>query len=112
VNLSIEPTTKQTTPNLLPKTTNPLPAHVFWNTHVVIDPETGASLEYAQLKIGPNTEKWIQSTTNKIGGLAEGIQPHMPSGTETIHLIHLMENAKRSQSNILTHMCQLLLPKS
>jgi hypothetical protein len=71
-----------------PATSLPLPAHAYWTANAVVDPTTGASLEYAQLKLGPDAEKWIQSAANEIGRLTEGVQPHMPTGTETIHFIH------------------------
>jgi hypothetical protein len=54
----------------------------------VIDPESGASLEYKQLKTGPDSAKWIQAAADEIGRLTQGVKPHMKSGTETIHFIH------------------------
>jgi hypothetical protein len=64
-----------------------------------------------QLKIGPDAIKWINSAANKIGRLAEGVQPHMPTGTEAIHFIHPTDMPAGLQSHIFAHMCQLPAPK-
>jgi hypothetical protein len=48
---------------------------------------TGASLEYKDLKAGPDSAEWIQSTANKIGRLTQGTLPDMASGTETMFFI-------------------------
>jgi hypothetical protein len=53
----------------------------------VIDPVTGASLEYKDLKAGPDSAEWIQSTANEIGRLTQGTLPDMKSGTETMFFI-------------------------
>lgn len=45
----------------------PLPAHAYWTAHAVVDPATGGSLEYTQLKLGPDAEKCIHLAANKIG---------------------------------------------
>jgi hypothetical protein len=63
-------------------------AHAYWTANSVIDEATGASLEYAQLKLGADGEDWIAAAANEIGRLAQGVQPHMPTGTNTIHFIH------------------------
>jgi hypothetical protein len=68
-----------------------LPAHAYWTANSVIDEATGALLEYAQLKLGADGEDWIAAAANKIGRLAQGVQPHMPTGTNTIHFIHPSE---------------------
>ena len=64
-----------------------LPAHAFWTANSVIDPTTGASLEYAQLKLGADGVEWIHAASLEIGRLAQGIHPHMPTGSDTIHFI-------------------------
>jgi hypothetical protein len=53
----------------------------------VIDLVTGASLEYKDLKAGPDSGEWIQSTANEIGRLTQGILLDMTSGTETMFFI-------------------------
>jgi hypothetical protein len=74
--------------NLTAAERSQLPAHAFWTANTVVEPHTGAALEYRHLKLGPDGEKWIQGAANEIGRLAEGVQPHMPTGTETMHFIH------------------------
>jgi hypothetical protein len=44
-----------------------LPAHAFWTANAVIDPTTGASLKYAQLKLDTNSKAWIKAATDEIG---------------------------------------------
>ena len=67
---------------------NDLPPHAFWGrANAVIDQATGAVLEYNKLKIGPDGEQWIQAAANEIGCLTQGVQPHMPKGTETMFFI-------------------------
>jgi hypothetical protein len=72
---------------LTPTTTSPYPAHAYWTANSVVDPSTGISLEYSQLKLGADGAEWIQAATNEIGRLAQGVQPNMPTGTDTIHFI-------------------------
>ena len=57
-------------------------------TNMVLDPLTGNTLQYEQLKTGPQGTEWIQSMVNEIRRLTQGIEPHMPMGTETMHFIH------------------------
>jgi hypothetical protein len=65
-----------------------LPPHAFWHAaNSVLDPVTGASLTYTQLCLGPEGEEWLRSTANEIGRLAQGVQPHMPEGTNTMFFI-------------------------
>jgi hypothetical protein len=45
----------------------PLSTNAYWTAHAIVDSFTGASLEYTQLKLGPDAEKWINSAANKIG---------------------------------------------
>ena len=65
-----------------------LPAHAFWTANAVIDPNTGASLEYRHLRLGPDGEQWIKAAADEIGRLAQGVLPNMPTGTDTMHFIH------------------------
>ena len=55
--------------------------------NVVIDPTTGASLEYRLLVKGPTKSIWENSFANEIGRLAQGVGTRMPYGTNTILFI-------------------------
>ena len=55
--------------------------------NVVIDPTTGASLEYMRLVKGPTKSIWDNSFANEIGRLTQGVGTRMPSGTNTIFFI-------------------------
>ena len=55
--------------------------------NVVIDPTTGASLEYRHLVKGTTKAIWENSFSNEIGRLAQGVETRMPSGTNTIFFI-------------------------
>ena len=68
-----------------------LPAHALWTANAVVDPATGALLKHKDFKIGPASEEWIQGASNKMGRLAEGVQPHMPTGSKTTHFMHRSE---------------------
>ena len=60
----------------------------LWHAaNAVMDATTGASLNYTQLRKGPDGAEWIQSAANEIGRLAQGVGAHMPTGTDTIHFI-------------------------
>jgi hypothetical protein len=67
---------------------NAVLAHTSQNANAVIDPATGASLEYNQLRQGPDSLLWIQATENEIGRLAQGFGSRIPQGTDTMHFIH------------------------
>jgi hypothetical protein len=75
----------------IPATTTSPPSPIataFWNAiNAVVDPLTGASLEYSQLRKGPDGKEWTASASNEIGRLAQGVMPHMPNGTNTMHFI-------------------------
>lgn len=60
---------------------------VTHSAHAVLDPVTGAALSYRQLREGPDGADWINGAANEIGRLAQGVLPHMPTGTDTIHFI-------------------------
>ena len=60
---------------------------VTHSAHAVLDPVTGAALLYRQLREGPNGGDWINGAANEISRLAQGVLPHMPTGTDTIHFI-------------------------
>ena len=60
---------------------------VHHQANVVVDPTTGASLEYMHLVKGPTKAIWENSFANEIGRLAQGVGTKMPSGTNTIFFI-------------------------
>ena len=55
--------------------------------NVVIDPTTGASLEYRHLVKGTTKAIWGNLFANEICGIAQGVGTRMPSGTNTIFFI-------------------------
>ena len=65
-----------------------LPCHAFFTANAVLDPITGAALEYPKLKLGDNAKAWIRGCSNEIGRLARGVHPQMMTGSNTIHFIH------------------------
>eukprot|EP00978_Attheya_sp_CCMP212_P003601 scaffold7535_cov63-Attheya_sp.AAC.3 len=56
--------------------------------NAVVDPITGANLEFPQLVKGPDSEEWWKSSANEFGRLAQGVMPHMPTGTNTFRFIN------------------------
>jgi len=68
-----------------------------YNINSVIDPTTGASLEYKQLSQGNTRVQWATSFANELGRLANGVGSRMPSGSNTIVFIprHLVPKHKR-----------------
>ena len=44
-----------------------LSAHAFWTTNSVVEPITGVSFEYKDLKLEPQTKEWIHSCSNGLG---------------------------------------------
>ena len=68
-----------------------LPPEAFFTANSVIDPETGAALEYRHLRVGPNAKEWLQGASNEIGRLAQGLEPNMKTGSNTMHFIHHWE---------------------
>ena len=65
-----------------------LPSHAFFTANAVLDPYTGATLEYPQLKLGKNVKEWIRGCSNEIGRLAREVQLRMITASNTIHFIH------------------------
>ena len=55
--------------------------------YAVIDPETGASLEYPALLRGPDGARWEHGTSLEIGRLTQGCLPYTTSGSETMAFI-------------------------
>ena len=60
---------------------------VHYQENVVIDPTTGASLEYRHLVKGPTEAIWLNLFANEIVRLAQGAGRIMPSRTNTIFFI-------------------------
>ena len=58
-----------------------------YQENVVIDPTTGASLEYRNIIKGPTKDIRKNSFANEIGRLAQGVGTRMPYGTNTIFFI-------------------------
>ena len=88
LNVPLTPTPTPTLPAPPPvPSPSHLPAEAFWTAHAVLDPSTGASLEYAQLKLGTDSALWLQAAENEIGRLAQGFPPRIPVGTNTMHFI-------------------------
>ena len=57
------------------------------HTNAVIDPLSGASLEYRALSRGPNAPIWVTALANDLGRLAQGVGTRMPKGNNTIYFI-------------------------
>ena len=54
----------------------------------VVDPFTGAVLEYKNLKLGPAAKLWIRGFSNEVDRLVQGGRPQILTGSNTIHFIH------------------------
>jgi hypothetical protein len=65
------------------------PKYISPNTvaNAVFDPVTGASLELRDLLNGLDKHDWTHSNANEIGRLAQGVLPHMKSGSNTMFFI-------------------------
>ena len=64
-----------------------LPQHLTNAINSVLDPSTGASLEYNELIKGPSAATWQTSLANELGRLANGVGTRMPTGTNTLAFI-------------------------
>ena len=53
----------------------------------VVDPHTGATLEYSALLRGPDAAEWEHATALEIGRLTQGCLPHLSSGSNTMVFI-------------------------
>jgi hypothetical protein len=65
----------------------PRPTTSRHSANAVLDPITGAEPSYRQLREGPDGQDWVQGAANKIRRLVQGVLPHLPSGTDTMHFI-------------------------
>ena len=54
----------------------------------VMNPDTGASLEYRHLIQVPDKYIWVKSLVDDFGRLAQGVKYRMPTGNSTIFFIH------------------------
>jgi hypothetical protein len=52
-----------------------------------VHPDTGMLSEYKSLRSSSEGTEWETSCANEFGRLAQGVMPHMPTGTDTIHFI-------------------------
>jgi hypothetical protein len=68
----------------IPNTTN---TAIHYYALSVVDPTTGAVLEYPALLRGADASKWEHGTSLEIGRLAQGCLPHTASGSDTMHFI-------------------------
>lgn len=75
----------------LPHTPAPSPTFSEHLACPVIDPDSGASLEYRHLIQGPDKDIWIKALANDLGRLAQGVGTRMPTGNSTIFFIHPSE---------------------
>ena len=57
----------------------------------VINPDTGASLEYRHLIQWPDKDIWVKALANNFGRLAQGVKTIIPTGKSTIFFIHPRE---------------------
>ena len=64
-----------------------MPAHAFWTANAVVNPSTRTALEYPQLKLGEDSKLWLEAASREIGRLAQGKQPDMPTGSNTMHFM-------------------------
>ena len=55
--------------------------------NAVLDPTTGASLEYWHLVTGDTTDIWRTSFVNELGRRANGVGTRMPTGSNTLGFI-------------------------
>jgi hypothetical protein len=70
-----------------PHNTRTRPFLVPASVNAVVDPATGASLEYRHLRSGPDAPDWIRAAANEIGRLTHGNPPHSTTGSQTMHFI-------------------------
>ena len=68
--------------------------------NVVLDPTTGASLEYRHLVTGDTADIWRTSFANKLGRLANGVGTRMPTGSNTLGFIPKSKVPTRKNANL------------
>ena len=57
------------------------------HANTVINTDTGQSLEYSNLRRGPDKDIWKTSLANDLGRLAQGVGTRVPTGTNTVFFI-------------------------
>jgi len=67
----------------------------------VIDPNTGASLEYSHLIKGPDVERWQQANMNEINRLTDGRLVKGSTGTKTIGFIARSQLPKHKKATYM-----------
>lgn len=80
-------------PILTPSLISPIPLddpfpHMALLGHT-INPDTGLIAEYKELSMSSNGHHWQKSLTGEIFNLAQGPNPQMPTGTNTLLLLLL-----------------------
>ena len=56
-------------------------------SNVVIDPDSGQSLEYRYLIRGPDGATWVKALANDLGRLTQSVGTHMPTGINTVFFV-------------------------
>ena len=80
--------------------------------YTVIDPATGASLEYPALLRGPDSTKWEHGTSLEIGRLTQGCLPYTTKGSETMFFIRHTEKPADRIATYLRIVAALKLNKA
>jgi hypothetical protein len=70
-----------------------------------INPDTGLPAEYKELRNSSDGAHWIDSCSNEFGRLAQGRQPTMLTGTDTIFFIHKHDIPKGKTATYLRIVC-------
>jgi hypothetical protein len=69
------------------------------------DPNLIIPAEYKELRNSSDGTHWIDSCSNEFGRLAQGRQPTMPTGTDTIFFIHKHNIPKGKKATYLRIVC-------
>ena len=76
----------------------------------VINPDTGASLEYRHLIQGPDKDIWVKALANDFDRIAQGVKTIIPTGNSTIFFIHPSEissHKKVTYGRLVVDICPL-----
>ena len=85
---------------------------VTHHAYAVIDPATGASLEYPALLRGPDSTKWEHGTSLEIGRLTQGCLPYTTKASETMFFIRHTEKPADRIATYLRIVAALKLNKA